>query len=67
MTAHANNALLSNGNMLRLDTSFEAIADRLACLSEPCVLATVVSTVGSTYQKAGSRMLIESNGRFTGY
>lgn len=30
------------------------------------MLATIVSTSGSTYQKAGSRMLIESNGRFTG-
>jgi len=57
---------LSNRPIVRLDTSFEAVADRLACLSEPCVLATVVSTSGSTYQKAGSRMLIESDGRFTG-
>ena len=66
MTARPDNARLPNHHILRLDTSFEAIADRLACLSEPCVLATIVSTSGSTYQKAGSRMLIESNGRFTG-
>jgi xanthine dehydrogenase accessory factor len=66
MTSHPDDARLSNGHILRLDTSFEAVADRLAWLSEPCVLATIVSTSGSTYQKAGSRMLIESNGRFTG-
>lgn len=66
MTVHPDDARLANRDILRLDTSFEAIADRLACLSEPCVLATIVSTSGSTYQKAGSRMLVESNGRFTG-
>ncbi len=66
MTAHGDEAQLAHSPILRLDTSFEAVADRLACLSEPCVLATIVSTSGSTYQKAGSRMLIESNGRFTG-
>jgi xanthine dehydrogenase accessory factor len=66
MTSQPTDARVSSGPILRLDTSFEAVADRLACLAESCVLATIVSTTGSTYQKAGSRMLIESNGRFTG-
>lgn len=66
MTVHTDDSRLASDPILRLDTSFEAIAYRLARLTEPCVLATIVSTSGSTYQKAGSRMLIESDGRFTG-
>lgn len=30
------------------------------------VLATIIETMGSTYQKAGARMLIPENGEFTG-
>jgi xanthine/CO dehydrogenase XdhC/CoxF family maturation factor len=66
MTSHPEGARSSSRPIVRLDTSFEAVADRLASVSQPCVLATIVSTSGSTYQKAGSRMLIESDGRFTG-
>ncbi len=66
MTDDTGDSRLASDRILRLDTSFEAIAHRLARLTEPCVLATIVSTSGSTYQKAGSRMLIELNGRFTG-
>lgn len=50
----------------RLDTSVELLAARLRGLSEPAVLATVVVTEGSTYRKAGARMLIEASGRMTG-
>jgi xanthine/CO dehydrogenase XdhC/CoxF family maturation factor len=51
---------------LRLDTSLEALLARLRDITGPAALATVVSTVGSTYRKAGARMLIESDGRITG-
>lgn len=34
--------------------------------SEPVVLATVIETAGSTYQKAGARMLIAGNGELNG-
>jgi len=53
-------------SQLRLDTSLELLTARLDALREPSVLATIVSTEGSTYRKAGARMLIESNGRMTG-
>jgi xanthine/CO dehydrogenase XdhC/CoxF family maturation factor len=33
---------------------------------EPLVLATVVSTVGSTYRKPGAHMLIASEGQSAG-
>ncbi len=51
---------------LRLDTSLEALLERLQALDAPAALATVVSTAGSTYRKAGARMLIELDGRLTG-
>jgi len=50
----------------RLDTSLELLTARLDALHEPSVLATIVSTEGSTYRKAGARMLIEASGRMTG-
>jgi xanthine dehydrogenase accessory factor len=50
----------------RLDTSLELLVERLDRLSAPGVLATIVATAGSTYRKAGARMLIESDGRLTG-
>lgn len=50
----------------RLDTSLEALLERLSALSTPAVLATIVATAGSTYRKAGARMLIEADGRLTG-
>jgi xanthine dehydrogenase accessory factor len=34
--------------------------------SENCVLATIIETFGSTYQKAGARMLITKQGELTG-
>jgi xanthine/CO dehydrogenase XdhC/CoxF family maturation factor len=51
---------------LRLDTSLEALLERLPALDAAAALATVVSTAGSTYRKAGARMLIEADGRLTG-
>jgi len=51
---------------LRLDTSLEMLLERMSEAAGPCVLATIVSTAGSTYRKAGARMLIESDGRLTG-
>jgi len=39
---------------------------RLKQQSENCVLATIVETFGSTYQKAGARMLITQDGELTG-
>ncbi|MBS0376337.1 MAG: XdhC family protein [Proteobacteria bacterium] len=51
---------------LRLDTSLELLLERLAAASGPAALATIVATAGSTYRKAGARMLIESGGRLTG-
>ena len=50
----------------RLDTSLEALLERLSALHEPAILATLVATAGSTYRKAGARMLIEADGRLTG-
>lgn len=50
----------------RLDTSLELLTARLDALREGSVLATIVSTEGSTYRKAGARMLVEANGRMTG-
>ncbi len=51
---------------LRLDTSLELLLERMAAVRGPAVIATVVATAGSTYRKAGARMLIEPDGRFTG-
>lgn len=39
---------------------------RLSAQGVPLVLATVVETLGSTYRKAGARMLICADGRFHG-
>jgi xanthine dehydrogenase accessory factor len=53
-------------NPVRLDTSLEVLAERLATLHGPCVIATVISATGSTYRKPGARMLVEGDGRITG-
>lgn len=45
------------------------IASALAeceALGEPSVLATIVRTEGSTYRRAGARMLLRASGRTTG-
>lgn len=51
---------------IRLDPGLEILAERLLNIDTHCVLATVISTTGSTYSKAGARMLIEADGRITG-
>jgi xanthine dehydrogenase accessory factor len=51
---------------VRLDTSLELLFDYSAAQDEPRVLATVVATAGSTYRKAGARMLILANGGHLG-
>ena len=51
---------------VRLDTSLETLLERHRVLAAPCALATIVATAGSTYRKAGARMLIEADGRMTG-
>ncbi len=50
---------------VRLDTSLELTLARLAD-REPSVLATLVGTAGSTYRKAGARMLIMPDGSYHG-
>lgn len=39
---------------------------RLSAQSVPLVMATVIETLGSTYRKAGARMLISRDGQFYG-
>jgi xanthine dehydrogenase accessory factor len=51
---------------VRLDTSLELLAERLAILQTSCAVATVVTAAGSTYRKPGARMLVEGDGRITG-
>jgi xanthine/CO dehydrogenase XdhC/CoxF family maturation factor len=52
--------------VVRLDSSLEVLLERLATVAVPSVVATIVATAGSTYRKAGARMLIEADGRMTG-
>lgn len=51
---------------VRLDTSLELLVDHSPPNDEPRVLATLVATSGSTYRKAGARMLILANGDHLG-
>ncbi len=51
---------------VRLDTSLEVLLERLSPQAPPAVLATLVSTAGSTYRKAGARMLILPDGAYHG-
>jgi xanthine/CO dehydrogenase XdhC/CoxF family maturation factor len=51
--------------VVRLDTSLELL-QRAPADDRPRVLATVVTTIGSTYRKAGARMLIMADGEFVG-
>jgi xanthine dehydrogenase accessory factor len=50
----------------RLDTSLELLVDRMPTGHAAAVLATIVSTAGSTYRKPGARMLILEDGRYFG-
>jgi xanthine/CO dehydrogenase XdhC/CoxF family maturation factor len=51
---------------VRLDTSLETLVERAPALPAARVLATVVATAGSTYRKAGARMLIMEDGSYVG-
>jgi xanthine dehydrogenase accessory factor len=51
---------------VRLDTSLELLLERAPSAMDSRVLATVVSTAGSTYRKAGARMLIMADGSYLG-
>jgi len=51
---------------VRLDTSLELLLERAPTMMDSRVLATVVSTAGSTYRKAGARMLIMADGSYLG-
>jgi xanthine/CO dehydrogenase XdhC/CoxF family maturation factor len=58
MTAACRNA--------RIDTSLELLLERAPATRLGRVLATVVSTAGSTYRKPGARMLIMADGSYLG-
>lgn len=51
---------------VRLDTSLELLLERAPQDASARVLATVVSTAGSTYRKPGARMLIMADGSYLG-
>jgi xanthine/CO dehydrogenase XdhC/CoxF family maturation factor len=51
---------------VRLDTSLELLLERAPPEPIARVLATVVATAGSTYRKAGARMLIAADGTYLG-
>jgi xanthine dehydrogenase accessory factor len=51
---------------VRLDTSLDLLLKHALKDVSSKVLATVVSTVGSTYRKAGARMLVMADGRRVG-
>jgi xanthine dehydrogenase accessory factor len=50
----------------RIDTSLELLLERSPDTRTARVLATVVSTAGSTYRKPGARMLIMADGSYLG-
>jgi xanthine dehydrogenase accessory factor len=54
------------GLNVRLDTSLELLLERAPADGTARVLATVVSTAGSTYRKPGARMLIMADGSYLG-
>jgi xanthine dehydrogenase accessory factor len=55
-----------NGLVVRLDTSLELLLERAPADDRARVLATVVTTAGSTYRKPGARMLIMADGSVLG-
>ena len=50
---------------VRLDNSLEFLLEA-GPSARPAVLATIVSTAGSTYRKAGARMLLNEDGSHRG-
>jgi xanthine/CO dehydrogenase XdhC/CoxF family maturation factor len=58
---------MQNGRLdARLDTSLELLLEHAPKTPDPRVLATVVATAGSTYRKAGARMLLMEDGSYLG-
>jgi xanthine/CO dehydrogenase XdhC/CoxF family maturation factor len=51
---------------VRLDTSVELMLERSKLHIGERVLATIVATAGSTYRKAGARMLVMADGTYLG-
>jgi hypothetical protein len=51
---------------MRLDTKFELMVERSRRHSGERVLATIVATAGSTYRRAGARMLLMADGNYLG-
>ncbi len=51
---------------VRLDSSLELLIDHMPRAGRSGVLASIVSTVGSTYRKPGARMLILDDGSYFG-
>lgn len=51
---------------VRLDTSLELLLERAPATTTARILATVVTTAGSTYRKPGARMLIMADGSYFG-
>ena len=51
---------------VRLDTSLELLLERAPSAQDSRILATVVSTAGSTYRKPGARMLLMADGSYIG-
>jgi xanthine/CO dehydrogenase XdhC/CoxF family maturation factor len=51
---------------VRLDTSLELIHHHVAMSVDSPVMATIVRTAGSTYRKAGARMMLFANGDYVG-
>jgi xanthine/CO dehydrogenase XdhC/CoxF family maturation factor len=51
---------------VRLDTSVELMLERSKRHIGEKVLATIVATAGSTYRKAGARMLLMADGTYLG-
>src|SRR5580704_18417773 len=56
----------ATGLKVRLDTSLELLLERAPANGTARVLATVVSTAGSTYRKPGARMFIMADGSYLG-
>ena len=51
---------------MRLDTNLELMVGRSRRHSGERVLATIVATAGSTYRRAGARMLLMADGNYLG-
>jgi xanthine/CO dehydrogenase XdhC/CoxF family maturation factor len=62
----SNSPRLATRQRARIDTSFEPIARAALSDSAPKVLATIVQAIGSTYRKAGARLLLLPSNTYVG-